>query len=256
MHKKYTNKQILHIKNAFKLVSILLIVLIAFSGCIKSIPGSKEASGDALDMSALLSTASPDDTGAPADTSIEDTEISNATDAPCGDLPEGIDDSNLNTAVAGDDKNSESTENKNIEDSSGKSVYSPTAKPDDNANTNAQRQTTKNKVSISIKGNKGKIILETASVDIKDGDTAFSVLNDVCEKNGIEIDYSGSGATAYVKGIGDDYEFDNGSESGWIFAVNGYTPGVGSGAYKVKNGDEIQWGYTLNSGKDLGFLKG
>ena len=42
------------------------------------------------------------------------------------------------------------------------------------------------------------------------------------------------------------YEFDYGDLSGWQYTVNGVSPSVGIGAYKLKNGDVIEFHYTTN----------
>ena len=40
------------------------------------------------------------------------------------------------------------------------------------------------------------------------------------------------------------YEFDCGSQSGWMYKVNGWFPNYGCSSYKLKDGDAIVWSYT------------
>ena len=50
----------------------------------------------------------------------------------------------------------------------------------------------------------------------------------------------------YVEGIGNLYEFDCGSESGWMYKVNGWFPNYGCSSYTLSDGDVIVWCYTCN----------
>jgi hypothetical protein len=45
---------------------------------------------------------------------------------------------------------------------------------------------------------------------------------------------------------------DFGSQSGWLYSVNGDYPGVSCGDYLVKAEDVIEWVYTCDLGKDVG----
>ncbi|HHT01755.1 MAG TPA: DUF4430 domain-containing protein [Firmicutes bacterium] len=56
----------------------------------------------------------------------------------------------------------------------------------------------------------------------------------------------------YVRSIGDLAEFDHGPESGWMFSVNDDYPDVGAADWRVSDGDQIRWSYTLNLGADVG----
>jgi len=100
-------------------------------------------------------------------------------------------------------------------------------------------------VTLSIKGPKDQgTILSAAKVDLKEGDTVLKVLLNGAGKKGIDVDYSGSGATAYVKGIDNVYEFDYGTKSGWTCQKNGVTLPKSAGTITVKAGDRIDWIYT------------
>lgn len=85
-------------------------------------------------------------------------------------------------------------------------------------------------------------INRSLTVPIKDGDTALNVL--LTGIGGQNVDYSGSGATAYVRGIENVYEFDYGQKSGWTVSLNGTRLTRSAGTITVKANDKIEWVYT------------
>ena len=98
-------------------------------------------------------------------------------------------------------------------------------------------------------------ILYPVTVEFEDGETVFDVLTRVCTTYGIQIEYSWTPMydSYYIEGIGHLYEFDCGSESGWMYKVNGWFPNYGCSAYTLKDGDSIAWCYTcVGLGADLG----
>ena len=98
------------------------------------------------------------------------------------------------------------------------------------------------------------IILDTTKVEIYEGENVFDVLKRLTRNKKIQMEfrndpvYSG----AYIEGINYLYEFDCGTESGWMYKVNGWFPNYGCSQYKLKDGDSISWVYTCNLGKDVG----
>jgi hypothetical protein len=86
------------------------------------------------------------------------------------------------------------------------------------------------------------VILAAKSVTIKSGESALAAL----KASGIS--YVG---TSYVSSINGLSEMDAGPKSGWVYSVNGVYPGVGVAGYKPKDGDNIQFRYTLNGGADV-----
>ena len=92
------------------------------------------------------------------------------------------------------------------------------------------------------------VILKKTRVSLQKNDTAYTVLARTLKKKKINFETSGSGDNVYVQGIGDFYEFSCGQESGWLYSVNGKQPKVSSGAFSIKNGDEIVWHYTCAMG--------
>ena len=97
------------------------------------------------------------------------------------------------------------------------------------------------------------VILGERSVPLAEGDTVWDVLQRVCAEQGVALEANWTPAynTAYVQGIGHLYEFDCGTGSGWIYRVNGETPGVGCSSFVLKPGDRIEWIYTCDFGNDV-----
>ena len=98
-------------------------------------------------------------------------------------------------------------------------------------------------------------ILGTTSVDFYEGETVFDVLQRVCDSVGIQLEFSWTPMydSYYIEGINNLYEFDCGSESGWMYKVNGWFPNYGCSSYYLEDGDTIVWCYTCNGlGADVG----
>ncbi|MBU5256656.1 DUF4430 domain-containing protein [Tissierella praeacuta] len=96
------------------------------------------------------------------------------------------------------------------------------------------------------------VILSTTKFKIKEGDTVLDVLIAAKDQYKFHMKYKGSGASAYIEGINNLYEFDGGRWSGWMYCVNNWYPNYGAGVYTLKGGDVIEWNYTCDLGKDLG----
>lgn len=98
---------------------------------------------------------------------------------------------------------------------------------------------------------KDPVIFPVTEVQIEKGETAFAVLEQITKENRIPMDFTGSGSSAYVKGIAGLYEFDYGNLSGWIYLINGEEMSIGCGAAEVSPGDRIEFLYTKMLGDDL-----
>ena len=98
-------------------------------------------------------------------------------------------------------------------------------------------------------------ILAVTDFDIEEGDTVFDILTEAAQTYGIQMENKGSSGSAhgmvYIAGINYIYEFDYGDLSGWVYHVNGITPSRNCGEYILSDGDEIQWLYTCELGRDL-----
>lgn len=90
----------------------------------------------------------------------------------------------------------------------------------------------------------GKTIISTY-IDVE-GKTVGDVTLEVLKNNNIPRETSGSGYSLYFCSIAGIREKENGKNSGWIYFVDGNSPEVGCGAYKLKAGDKIVWKYSTN----------
>ena len=92
------------------------------------------------------------------------------------------------------------------------------------------------------------VLLETSTVTIKEGSSVFDLLKAVCQAKDIRLDaeYSSLYSGSYVRGIGHLYERRAGDMSGWLYKVNGVIPQKGASSYKLKDNDNVVWGYTIN----------
>lgn len=101
----------------------------------------------------------------------------------------------------------------------------------------------------------GVILVRTEYV-LRKGDTVYDILSRAVRHNKIQMEYQGANETAYgsvyIRGINYLYEFSCGALSGWMYRVNGNFPNYGCSKYVLKNGDEIEWVYTCDLGRDVG----
>lgn len=93
-----------------------------------------------------------------------------------------------------------------------------------------------------------------AEVEFTEGETVFDVLKRACSDYGIQLEYSYSPTygSNYIEGINNLYEFDCGSQSGWMYKVNGWFPNYGVSAYTLSGGENITFCYTCDLGADVG----
>lgn len=104
---------------------------------------------------------------------------------------------------------------------------------------------------------KNGVILKTTTYELlSEKDTVWDVLQRATKEHKIQIEYQGANEniynSVYVEGINHLYEFSAGSLSGWMYKVNGVYPNYGCSQYTLKDGDVIEWHYTVDLGRDLG----
>lgn len=116
----------------------------------------------------------------------------------------------------------------------------------------AEREEQTVQISIIISEETNEIPLLAYDVPIEEGDTVIDALIKAAEDNQIELDYTGEGDSAYVRGIAGVSEFSRGPLSGWMYRVNGIFPNRGAGAVPLIPSDNVEWLYTTNLGLDLG----
>ncbi len=100
------------------------------------------------------------------------------------------------------------------------------------------------------------IILEKVTVGFNEGETVYDVLTRELKARKIHMEssYTPIYDSAYIEGINNLYEFDCGELSGWTYCVNGVFPNYGCSSYVLKDGDEVEWHYTCDCGKDVGCI--
>lgn len=93
------------------------------------------------------------------------------------------------------------------------------------------------------------VLLEATSCILQSGKTVFHALEYECLQNSIPLNYSGKASlqSVYIKSIGGLAEKQFGSLSGWKYTVNGAQPSVGCSAYKLKDGDIIEFFYVTEA---------
>lgn len=98
------------------------------------------------------------------------------------------------------------------------------------------------------------IIFKTQTVKFYEGESVYDVLLRVCRENNIHMEASWTPMynSAYIEGIGNLYELDCGSGSGWMYRVNGWYPNYGCSRYQLRDGDTVEWRYTCDLGGDIG----
>ncbi len=98
------------------------------------------------------------------------------------------------------------------------------------------------------------VLLAPTAVELKEGDRVFDLLQRACREAGIHMEYQDTPGygSAYVEGIGNLYEFDGGALSGWMYRVNGTFPNKGCSAVAAAPGDQVEWVYTCDLGRDVG----
>ncbi len=92
------------------------------------------------------------------------------------------------------------------------------------------------------------ILLEMA-VALPEGASAFDALVEAAKPQQLRIGYSGGAFGEYVTEIGGLCEFGCGSESGWIYNVNGEYPNLSAGACTLSAGDNVEFVYTCALGQ-------
>lgn len=94
-------------------------------------------------------------------------------------------------------------------------------------------------------------IIPTRELGLPEGATAFDALITAAREEKIRVDYSGSTYGVYVSAIGFLREFDLGEMSGWMYRVNGEFPDCSAGAFALSDGDEVEFVYTCDMGRDV-----
>ena len=82
-----------------------------------------------------------------------------------------------------------------------------------------------------------------AKQTVKNGITAFDLLEKVCKDNGISFTYQ---QKTYIHAIGGLAEKDCGGASGWAYKINGINPPKAASKYVLSDGDIVEWYYVTS----------
>ena len=98
------------------------------------------------------------------------------------------------------------------------------------------------------------VILAKKTVTFYEGENVFQLLRRETKANKIHMEFEDTPIynSAYIEGIHNLYEFDCGELSGWMYKVNGWYPNYGCSRYQLKEGDDVEWIYTCDLGRDIG----
>ncbi len=107
-------------------------------------------------------------------------------------------------------------------------------------NSSSSQQPTNGKITVNMQviGMGNTMMSGTLTVD--KGTSVYTVLTQLASQNGLSV----SGTKIYVKGIGDLFEKQHGSLSGWMYSVNGVYPNKSCGYYYLENNDSVVWRYV------------
>ena len=149
-------------------------------------------------------------------------------------------------------KKSDSKEKESSGDDQPKQKDEPKETPTEESEPDSQPEKN-NMIVHSIVISDSEVPLPPTEMEIEDGDTVLDALIKITKKHQIQMDYrGGQGATAYVEGMDNVYEFDRGPGSGWMYRVNGIFPDRSAGIVPLLPGDRVEWLYTTDLGNDLG----
>lgn len=116
-------------------------------------------------------------------------------------------------------------------------------KSETNTKTEQETEKEENKITISISidgslgdANGNHSFTADGEVEVKKNASAYDALKAFAKKKG----WSVNGSSSYVSGINGLKEKSNGPLSGWIYSVNGETPGKSIGSYKLSDGDSVE----------------
>lgn len=102
----------------------------------------------------------------------------------------------------------------------------------------------KDRISISIQVTGINNVIMQGNVTIDKGESAYTALKTLANQNGVKISTTGFGKMVYVRGIGDLFEKQHGSLSGWMYTVNDISTNYGAGSYTLEDGDYLLWYYA------------
>lgn len=140
-------------------------------------------------------------------------------------------------------KTTQSTEKKETQKTEKSTTIETTPQQEESVKQEETPEIKKQKTSLKITG--VDAVIGEGEVEIEDGHSVYDVLKTYASQKSLTLNTTGFGSIIYVKGINGLNEFDHGQNSGWLYTVNGVQPTIGAGSYKVKDGDHIEWNYSI-----------
>ena len=89
-------------------------------------------------------------------------------------------------------------------------------------------------------------IISNYSVTLPNNSTAYDAVKTACENRGITMNAVSSSYGKYIAGFNNIDEKDCGSQSGWLYFVNGKSPSKSCNKYTLSNGDNVVFSYTCS----------
>lgn len=90
------------------------------------------------------------------------------------------------------------------------------------------------------------VILNNYCCEVKNGETVFDALEQVCEKNNIKLTTKSDMYGKYIIGFNNIDEKDCCANSGWTYTVNGAYPPKSCDKYKLSQNDTVVFLYTCS----------
>ena len=217
-------------KIACVVISVAAAVLIGVSGFALAFPDALSDASNAADGTSVSTQEGAPDASSTAGTGANETAETRATG-------QGESAQSGNTAAASSGKASAAS---NANGTSGATGSSGSA--DSSANQNATEKPATVTVSVSVSSSAvGGPVSGGTTATFNQGASAYDALM-AC---GLSVNASNSAYGVYVSAIGGLAEKEHGANSGWMYSVNGTAPAVSCSSYILRDGDSVQWYYTV-----------
>lgn len=101
------------------------------------------------------------------------------------------------------------------------------------------------------------ILFSAETVEFSKGETVLDVTKRALQAEKVQFETARMSGydSVYFKGIANLYEQDCGAVSGWLFRVNGEFGDTDCSHHALSPGDEIEWVYTCDMGRDVGAMQ-
>lgn len=186
------------------------------------------------------------------ETTDQTQETSESTQNDSQSSTQSTDETKTNDENKSNSKSSSTTQSNSKSSSAGHSQSSTNQSQSNSGQTsNNQSNNSSNNSSSSQQPTNGKITVNmqvigmgntmmSGILTVDKSASVYTVLTQLASQNGLSV----SGTKIYVKGIGDLFEKQHGSLSGWMYSVNGVYPNKSCGYYYLDNNDSVVWRYV------------